>query len=47
MLWRLSPRDPLTIGATAMALLSVACAAAFFPALAAVRRDPMHVLRTE
>ena len=46
-LFGLSPRDPLTLGAVAAALLATSLAAAVLPARRAATVDPMRVIRTE
>jgi putative ABC transport system permease protein len=47
MLFGIGPSDPVTIAAAAGVLLLVAVAAAVFPALRAMRTDPMTALREE
>jgi len=46
-LFGIGPSDPVTIAAAVGVLLLVASAAAFFPALRAMRTDPMTALREE
>jgi len=47
LLFQVSARDPLTIGAVAVVLLAVSAAAALVPARRATRVDPMKALRFE
>jgi putative ABC transport system permease protein len=47
LVYGISPGDPATIAAAICVLLLVAIAAAFFPALRAMRTEPMAVLREE
>lgn len=47
MLFGIGPSDPLAIAAAAGVLLLVAAGASFFPALRAMRTDPMTALREE
>jgi putative ABC transport system permease protein len=47
LLFEVSPRDPLALGATAVAVGLVSLAAALRPALRASRIDPAHALRGE
>jgi len=47
LLFEVSARDPLTIGAVALALLAVSVVAALAPARRATRVDPMRALRFE
>lgn len=47
LLFGIGPGDPLTIAVAIVVLLLVAIAAAFFPALRAMRTDPMAALREE
>ena len=47
LLFGIGPSDPLTIAGAVGVLLLVAAAAAFFPALRAMRTDPMAALREE
>ena len=47
LLFGIGPSDPVTIAAAIGVLLLVATAAAFFPALRAMRTDPMTALRDE
>lgn len=47
LLFGIGPSDPVTIAAAVGVLLLVATAAAFFPALRAMRTDPMAALREE
>jgi putative ABC transport system permease protein len=47
MLYGVSPRDPLTLGVVASALLLIAVAAAFVPAFRATRISPVVALREE
>jgi predicted permease len=47
LLFSLSPSDPLTVGFTALALLAVGPLAAWWPARAAARVDPVTALRAE
>ncbi len=46
-LYGIEPRDPVTIGASALGLLAVAALAGAIPALKASRLDPVKVLRYE
>jgi ABC-type antimicrobial peptide transport system permease subunit len=45
LLYRVSARDPLTIGGSALALTTIAIAAGWLPARRAARIDPAAVLR--
>jgi ABC-type antimicrobial peptide transport system permease subunit len=45
LLYGVNARDIVSLGGAAVALLVVAAAAAFIPALAASRSDPVTVLR--
>ena len=47
LLFRLAPGDPLTLAVSALAMLAVASAASFAPALRATRTDPIRCLRQE
>jgi putative ABC transport system permease protein len=47
MLYGISPADPLTLGAVAIALMTTAVAACLVPARRAMRVDPVVALRTE
>ncbi|HTX40043.1 MAG TPA: ADOP family duplicated permease [Bryobacteraceae bacterium] len=47
LLFELAPWDPLTLGSAAVAMLAVAAAASFAPALRATRTDPIRCLRQE
>jgi predicted permease len=47
LLFGIGPNDPVTIAAAVGVLLLVSVAAAFFPALRAMRTDPMVALREE
>jgi predicted permease len=47
MLFELTPRDPATIAGAAVAMLAVALAAAYVPAVRASRVDPIVALRAE
>jgi putative ABC transport system permease protein len=47
LLFQVSPRDPLSLGAAAAIMLIVACLAAFLPARRASRVDPVVALRCE
>jgi ABC-type antimicrobial peptide transport system permease subunit len=47
LLFGIAARDPLTLGATAVTLATVACAAAYLPARRAARVDPAITLRVE
>jgi predicted permease len=47
MLFNLTPNDPLTFAAVAMALLPIALLASYLPARRASRIDPITTLRTE
>jgi predicted permease len=47
LLYGITPRDPVVLGAVAVALLIVAVAACLVPARRAMRVDPMETLRTE
>ncbi len=45
MLYKVSPRDPLTFGAAFLVMTIVSLAASFWPSWRATRTDPGHVLR--
>jgi hypothetical protein len=47
LLFHLAPWDPLTLAGAAVAMLAVAAAASFAPALRATRTDPIRGLRQE
>jgi predicted permease len=47
LLFGLQPTDPITIGAAALLLAAIGCAASFLPARRASLVDPMNVLRQE
>jgi ABC-type antimicrobial peptide transport system permease subunit len=47
VLFGIGPTDPVTIAAAVGVLLLVTAVAAFFPALRAMRTDPMAALREE
>ena len=47
LLFGIGPSDPVTIAAAVGVLLLVTVAAAFFPALRAMRTDPISALREE
>jgi putative ABC transport system permease protein len=47
LLYQVSPRDPITMGAAALLLFISGCAASLLPALRAARVDPGAVLRDE
>jgi predicted permease len=47
LLFEVSSRDPLTLGAVATLLLTTALAAGFFPARRAATLDPVRAIRTE
>ncbi len=47
LLFQLAPWDPLTLAGAALAMLAVAAAASFAPALRATRTDPIRCLRQE
>jgi ABC-type antimicrobial peptide transport system permease subunit len=47
MLYKVSPADPAAVIVSLLAIASVACLAAYFPARRAIRLDPMTVLRKE
>jgi putative ABC transport system permease protein len=47
LLFQLVPWDPLTLAGAALAMLAVAAAASFAPALRATRTDPIRCLRQE
>jgi ABC-type antimicrobial peptide transport system permease subunit len=47
LLFGVGPSDPVTLAAAAAALLAVAFAASAFPALRAMRTDPVSALREE
>jgi putative ABC transport system permease protein len=47
LLYQVEPSDPITFAAVAMALLLVAAAASYLPALRAMRVSPMQALRME
>lgn len=47
LLYGITPTDPATFAQLAGAMLAVAIAAAFLPAVRAASTDPMHVLRQE
>ncbi len=47
LLYGVSPRDPLTIGAVALTLLSVSALANYLPARRAARVDPLAALRQD
>jgi putative ABC transport system permease protein len=46
-LWEVSPRDPLTLGATVVVVALAGLAACYFPARRATRVDPLVALRRE
>jgi putative ABC transport system permease protein len=46
-LFGLAPRDPATLGASALVLLAVTLVAGYLPARKAAAVDPMRALRTE
>jgi len=47
VLYRVSPRDPIMLSATATLLLVAAAAAAFVPARRILRLDDINTLRAE
>ncbi|MDE3135136.1 MAG: ABC transporter permease [Acidobacteriota bacterium] len=47
LLYEVSPGDPLTLGATLIAMLLAGLAASYFPARRAMRVDPVAALRNE
>ncbi len=47
LLYQVSPRDPITMGAAALLLFVSGSAATLLPALRAARVDPAAVLRDE
>jgi putative ABC transport system permease protein len=47
LLFGVEQSDPLTYGATALALVLVALAASFIPARRAMRTNPLTALRAE
>ena len=47
LLFGVTPDDPLTFAEVVLALLAVTLAAAYLPARAAARTDPMEALRSE
>ena len=47
LLFRVSPRDPVSLGVAAVIMLLVACVAAFLPARRASKVDPVVALRCE
>jgi ABC-type antimicrobial peptide transport system permease subunit len=47
LIFGIGPSDPLTLAAAALVLLIVALAASWFPALRAMRVDPISALRED
>jgi ABC-type antimicrobial peptide transport system permease subunit len=47
LLYQVSPRDPVSLGAAAVLMLGVAAFAALAPAARAARVDPVNALRAE
>jgi len=47
LLFGVSPADPLSLAGSALVLLAAASAAAFLPAVRAVRVNPLEALRAE
>jgi putative ABC transport system permease protein len=47
LLWEVSPRDPLTLGAAVTVVALAGLAACYFPARRATQVDPLVALRYE
>jgi ABC-type antimicrobial peptide transport system permease subunit len=47
LLWEVSPRDPVTLGAAVVVVALAGMAACYFPARRATKVDPIVALRVE